>query len=136
MNLKSVLCFLADSKPFTKVLQSHVIPHLGNKWFELGIQLLEPDQEQRLRLIRSNYEHDVKKCCSEMFYYWLETHPDANWYQLAEALKSPAVELNTLAADIEKNFTSKQIGNVDHVHCTCNSCIVCPSDLPDLYTHA
>lgn len=39
-----------------------------------------------------------------MFDYWLETHPDATWCKLAEALKSPGVDLDTVAKDVKELF--------------------------------
>ena len=103
-NITSIFC-LAQSRPYTRDLHNHVIPHVGDKWYELGIQLLDANQESKLRSIRANHVHDVKKCCSEMFDYWLETHPDGSWDQLVRALRQPAVELNNLAHSIGSRFT-------------------------------
>ena len=98
-----MLC-LAHSTPTTQQLLSFVIPHVASKWYEVGVMLLKAEQEEHLQQINSNYDHDVKKCCLEMFKYWRQTHPEANWYHLVAALKSPGVELHVVAADIEKNF--------------------------------
>ena len=86
-----------------------MIPYVGNKWYELGIQLLDANQESMLQSIGANHGHDVKKCCSETFNYWLQTHPDGNWDQLVKALRKPAVELNYLAQNIEKEFTGMYV---------------------------
>jgi len=107
LNACFLLFCLAQSRPYTKDLHNLVIPHVGDKWYELGIQLLDANQESKLRSIRADHGHDVKKCCSEMFDYWLETHPDGIWELLVKALREPAVELNYLAHNIEKEF----IGN-------------------------
>ena len=96
---------LAQSRPYAKDLHNLVIPHVGEKWYELGIQLLDANQESKLRSIRANYGQDVKKCCSETFEYWLETHPNCIWEQLVDALRTPAVELNNLAHIIEQRFS-------------------------------
>jgi len=40
-----------------------------------------------------------------MLKYWLQTHLEASWYQLIKALRAPGVELNSVAADLEKQFT-------------------------------
>lgn len=89
-----------------KYLQKLVIPHVGDKWYSLGVELLEVDQEDKLRLIESN-ERDVESCCSKMFRYWLQTHPSANWHHLIAALRSRGVELLSLAADLEKKFSGR-----------------------------
>ena len=64
---------------------------------------MKEEQEAELDVIQSN-SSDNKTCCKEMFWYWLKSNPNANWYQLVECLKSPAVELVALAADVEKMF--------------------------------
>ena len=101
-----LLCFsyIVYQKPSIKELQSHrIIIDIGTKWYELGIALLRDDQFNKLGIINSEHK-EVTRCCTEMFIYWLETHSNATWYQLAEALRSPGVELNNVAANVETSF--------------------------------
>jgi len=42
-----------------------------------------------------------------MFNYWLRSHPEANWDHLVKALKSPSIELNYLAENIQRRFSGK-----------------------------
>ena len=42
------------------------------------------------------------RCCKEMFSKWLETQEDASWDQLLEALRSPGVQLESLANKIDQ----------------------------------
>ena len=80
----------------------HVVPHVISHWYELGVKLLKEDQEAHLDTIKSNHSSDNKKCCIEMFWYWLSTNTNATWKQLIYALRSPAVELPVVAANLEK----------------------------------
>ena len=101
-----LLCFsyIVYQKPSIKELQSHrIIIDIGTKWYELGIALLRDDQFNKLGIINSEHK-EVTRCCTEMFIYWLETHSNATWYQLTEALRSPGVELNNVAAKVETSF--------------------------------
>jgi len=77
--------------------------------------LLKAEQEPQLRQIKSNHGQDVKKCCLEMFDYWRQTHPDADWHHLVAALKSPGLELHLAAADIEKRFAGTILYPVNHI---------------------
>ena len=42
------------------------------------------------------------RCCQEMFAKWLETPENASWDQLLEALRSPGVQLESLANQIDQ----------------------------------
>ena len=81
-----------------------VIPQVAPQWYELGVELFSEDQEKHLDIIKSDHGSDHKKCCTEMFWHWLRTDPNASWHQLVTSLRSPAVELHVVAADIEKMF--------------------------------
>ena len=83
-----------------------MVPHVAPHWYELGIQLLREDQESHLDVIKTDHSHNTAKSCTEMFWLWLKSHPNATWHQLIESLKSPAVNLHSVAADIEGMFTS------------------------------
>ena len=74
-------------------------------WYELGIKLLSEDQESHLDIIKADHGNDKLKSCTEMFWLWLKCDPSASWQQLIESLKSPAVQLHTVAANIERMFT-------------------------------
>ena len=80
---------------------------MAPNWYEIGVMLLEGEQESQLILIQSDYGSDVRKCCLAMLQYWMDTHPEATWHQLVTALRSPGVDLFAIATDIEKNFTGR-----------------------------
>ena len=74
--------------------------------------LLQEEQEAHLILIQTTHGSDARKCCLAMLQYWMSTNPEATWHQLVTALRSPGVDLTTVASDIEKNFTGKSDVNV------------------------
>ena len=91
------MCF----KPTIKVLlSSKIISDIGPKWYELGIALLDDDKLTKLKTIKSD-NSEVNRCCIEMLMYWLESHSNATWNDLVEALRTPGVELNNVAAMVE-----------------------------------
>ena len=84
-----------------KELQSSgITTETAPKWYELGIALLDDDQSTQLQIINSSYTEATRRC-TEMFIYWLQSHPYATWYQLIDALKSQGVELNNVARMVE-----------------------------------
>ena len=95
---------LVDSKPSRKKLLE-IIPHVAPHWYEIGIQLLNENQESHLEVIKANHGHDKITSCTEMFWLWLKSHPNASWQELIESLRSPAVQLHSIAADVETMFT-------------------------------
>ena len=68
------------------------------KWYDVGLAL--NFAERKLREIKANDPSDVSKCCREMFSHWLQKDVTASWEKLMTALKSPGIELNTLADSI------------------------------------
>ena len=106
MLIDELVYVLAISVPSKKKLLE-LIPNVALQWYELGIQLLKEDQEPHLDIIKADYGNDSKRCCVQMLWYWLKTNPKASWKQLLEALRSPTLELHTVAANIETMFTSK-----------------------------
>ena len=87
-------------------LNKHVKKEATNKWYDLGIELLENEDVEELNTIRNNYPRDGGACCTEMFKLWLRKQPKATWNQLIKALKEPGIEMNKLANTIEENLTS------------------------------
>ena len=68
------------------------------KWYDLGLELLEQEDENELEEIKKNHDN-AGECCLEMFKLWLRKYNDATWLQLIQALKE--VDLNALATKIE-----------------------------------
>ena len=87
-----------------KMLQRHVIPHVATKWNELGIELFDEKDAHMLDTINPDNNKDVNKCCHEMFRKWLATYDNTTWHQIVEALKSPGIQLGSVAAELEKNL--------------------------------
>ena len=50
-----------------------------------------------------------------MFIYWLQTHPNATWSRLVQALRTAGVKMNDVAATLEETFSGKS--NVNDIHC-------------------
>ncbi|XP_065910284.1 uncharacterized protein [Dysidea avara] len=95
----------ANCRPTIKELQSTgIILEVSPKWYDLGVELLNDNQVGQLKVIEKNNSGDVQNGCREMFRYWLQSHPDANWHTLADALK----EINkiTTATNLEKRFSA------------------------------
>ena len=86
-------------RPALKLLNKHVRKEVSSKWHDLGLELLEQEDEARLNEIETNNPSDVSKSCKEMFQFWLNKCTNATWNQLIQALKE--VELNSLATTIE-----------------------------------
>jgi len=105
--LYAYLCFsyyAVHSKPTKKKIQNIVVPKVATCWYELGVELLSEGENQHLDILRLDFSNNNQKCCAEMFWHWMRTDPNASWYKLVQSLKSEAVQLPSVAADIEKMF--------------------------------
>ena len=94
-----IITYTGYDRPALKLLNRHVRKDVSSKWHDLGLELLEQEDEERLNDIKKNNPSDVSECCKEMFQLWLRKCANATWNQLIQALKE--VELNNLAATIE-----------------------------------
>ena len=94
-----IIIHTGHDRPALKLLNKHVRKGVSSKWHDLGLELLEQEDEDELNSIESSNPNDVNKCCKEMFQLWLRKCTNATWKQLIQALKE--VELNNLATTIE-----------------------------------
>jgi len=77
-----------------------VIPLVNTKWYDLGLQLLDPKYEKKLDTIEADTKNDAETCCRKMFRKWLDTDELASWDKLIKALR--IVQLNNVARKIEQ----------------------------------
>ena len=85
--------------PALKYLNKYVKEEACIKWHDLGLELLEPEDEGKLNEIQCSSHRDVSECCKQMFQLWLGGCPDATWEHLIQALRG--VGLNQLASKID-----------------------------------
>ena len=94
-----IILYAGYNRPALKLLNKFVRKDVSFKWYDLGLELLEQEDEEKLYKIKCNNPSNVDECCTEMFQLWLRKCTNATWNQLIQALKE--VELNNLAATIE-----------------------------------
>ena len=83
-------------------LNQHVKPLLDSKWYDLGVELLEDDDDiAALNELQCEHPSDDDTCCTKMFQMWLEKRQVASWSHLIKSLRQPTVNLNELASKIE-----------------------------------
>ena len=87
--------------PALKDLNDYVRNGVGKKWFDLGLQLLDAEDEETLSKIETDNCRDTDKCVTEMFRLWKRRKSDACWDQLIKALKKPSINLDVLAESIQ-----------------------------------
>ena len=95
-----MIIHIGHDRPALKLLNKYVRKGVSSKWHDLGLELLEQEDEEKLNEIESSNPNDVSKCCKDMFQLWLRKCTNATWNQLIQALKE--VELNNLATTIER----------------------------------
>ena len=70
------------------------------RWFMLGVAL-HVEQHQLQRIKYNN--RDAQECQSDMLYSWISTG-NATWSGLVEALRSPLLDNQQLAQEIEVKY--------------------------------
>ena len=100
LNLHYKVFIIGDHRPLLKYLNQHVRKVVGDRWHDLGVELLEVDDVKELDTIRSQHSTDINICCTQMFNLWLQKQPKASWNQLITSLRN--IELIYLATKIEQ----------------------------------
>ena len=93
---------IGTDKPTCQLLLKYVRDHVAASWNDLGVVLLREESTHQLNNIRANYHNDIRKCCSELFDYWLSTDTECNWYKLMDALKE--IHQDAFAAKIKADI--------------------------------
>ena len=94
------LCVGTDRSAL-KYLNKYVKADIASEWHDIGVELLDVEDEPVLNAIKNNFPGDVNKCTAEMLQLWLARKPEASWNCLIEVLREPNIKLNTLATKIE-----------------------------------
>ena len=103
----SCILFLIDcDRPALKYLNKYVKEEASVKWHDLGLELLEPEDEGKLNEIQYSSHRNISERCKQMFQLWLEKCPEATWEHLIQALKE--VGLNQLASKIHLMLQSTE----------------------------
>ena len=74
--------------------------YIPTKWYDLGLELLDQEDEQELNVIKSDKHGDLEKFTNKMFELWLSRKPSANWNDLVRALTD--IKMNDLATKIKE----------------------------------
>ena len=77
----------------------YVVPHAAAKWYDLGLQLMDPRYENKLAIIEEDGRSDARVCCIKMLNDWLATEESPTWNKVICGLK--VVGLNYVASNIE-----------------------------------
>ena len=122
--------YIGYDRPLLKDLSNHVVRVVADKYECLGEQLLGPDLAHEMRIIATSYPNDVVKCSKCVLRKWLDTTEDASWNQLIKALRSPSVQLNSFASQLEqmigKSKTMKLLtmyNGIYHQHIHIKTCV-------------
>ena len=94
------MCVGTD-RPYLKYLYKHVKTGITSKWYDIGVELLDPGDEVDLDTINNNHPGDADKCTAVMLKLWLARKSEASWNVLLKALKEPHIKLYFLASSID-----------------------------------
>ena len=99
--------YVGSDRPMLCDLNTFVVPFVGSKWYNLGIQLLDSKSEATLRHWKTENHKNVDEICTKMFALWLTTSITATWNDVINALKSRLVRLFNLAWNVEEKLDNR-----------------------------
>ena len=82
-----------------------MVNRVAGKWKDLGVQLLPSEM---VGIIAVDNLHNAVSCCKYVLKKWLDRTTDATWNQLIKALKSPSVQMNYFAGQLEQMLITER----------------------------
>ena len=78
-----------------------VVPYVHHKWYNLGLQLLDADDQIFLLTLKTQYQ-DSSDRCREIFIRWLDVKKEPTWENILEGLIAKSVNLQNVARRVKK----------------------------------
>ena len=81
-----------------------VVPYVHHKWYNLGLQLLDTNDQVFLLTLKTRCQ-DSSDQCTEVFIRWLDVKKKPTWDNILEGLTAKSVNLQSVAHGIKKMLT-------------------------------
>ena len=104
--MELVFILLGNDQPALRDLANFVVPKVSERWYQLGLQLLDPQNEDTLHRMKKETK-PFEDQCTEVFHLWLRNEKKPTWNKLIECLQSPSVKLPNVARDVEKMLDTR-----------------------------
>ena len=92
--------YIGSERPALKYLNRHVVIPIASKWHDVGLELMDIEDETELDLIKTE-DAGNKERTRKMLKLWCDKKTDASWNNLINVLKNPVIGLYPLALQIE-----------------------------------
>ena len=90
---------IGTDKPTSRLFNRYVRDDIASKWEDLGVVLLNNEQQSMLKIIAEN-KPDVQHRCTELFNHWLSVDVNTSWDKLIKALE--IINQKNLAENIRR----------------------------------
>ena len=130
-----IIITVGSDRPAMKYLNRHVAVEIACKWYDVGIELMNTEDEQLLNTMRAQHGSNSIEGSKEMLREWLQRKPDASWIQLIAALKVSSIGLNERARNLERllSIESKSF-YYDNVHNYYSYCLLSEGQMGYLFS--
>ena len=99
-----------------KYLNRHVTVEIASKWYDVGLELMNTEDETLLNRMWDQYGSSNEEGSKKMLRKWLEKKPDASWIQLIAVLRVPSIGLNKIAHKLEGLLSTESMSLYITVH--------------------
>ena len=98
-----LLTYVGSDRPALKYLNRYVVPAIAPKWYDVGLELMDIQDEKELNVIRVEQSiSDDKERAIKMLTVWRDKKIDASWNDILKVLKICNIGLNSTAFEIER----------------------------------
>ena len=103
-----IYVYVGSDRPALKYLNRHVVIPIAPKWHDVGLELMEVEDEKELDQIKAEGS-DNKENTKRVLKLWLDKNPHASWNDLILVLRIPTIGLRTTALEIEGMLLSESM---------------------------
>ena len=95
------LVYTGSERPALKYLNRHVVVPITPKWHDVGLELMEIEDENLLGIIKAEQSIDDQERAKRMLNLWRDKQTNASWNGLIKVLRIPNIGLLSIALKIE-----------------------------------
>ena len=99
--------YTGSDRPAIRYLHRHVVIPIAPKWYDVGLELMDINDEKELDVIKAESSLEDTERTKRMLKRWLDKKHNASWNDLIKVFKIRSIGFQALAYEIEGKLLFK-----------------------------